>query len=210
MRRPRGDCALHAPMPLSPRAPPGVNDQLYVSRRLSFRDTARHNKTRRRSHSAGIRIVVEVSAAESRQPISDVHAGDIGRANRLFAEPQPSDRRSISLGILLVHVGEQPAALADHLQQPAAAVMIVLIAAQVIGQLVDPLGQNRNLDLGRAGVPVVNPVMPLIISVFCSLTNAIPALLPCRQGTRESAARSNCHSEPVYHHARNLDSEGNL
>ena len=49
----------------------------------------------------------------------------------------------------------QPAALADELEQPAAAVVVVLVRAQVLGEVADALGEQRDLDLGGTGVAVV-------------------------------------------------------
>jgi hypothetical protein len=79
-----------------------------------------------------------------------------GRA-RLFAKPQPSNRRSVSLRILAVHVRQQASALSYHLQQPAATVMIVLVAPKMIGQLIDSLGQNCDLNFRRTSVLFMDP-----------------------------------------------------
>ena len=58
--------------------------------------------------------------------------------------------------VLVAQIGEQPATATNQLQQPAPRVMIVLVRAQMIGQHVDPLGQQRDLNLRRAGVGLVD------------------------------------------------------
>lgn len=49
-------------------------------------------------------------------------------------------------------VVEQPAALTYELEQSAARVVILLVIAQVLGEVVDAIGQKRDLDLGGSGV----------------------------------------------------------
>src|SRR4051794_38569723 len=55
-----------------------------------------------------------------------------------------------------MHVAEEAAALADEHQQAAARVVVLLVVAQVLGQLVDALGEQGDLD---AGVPRVLGVL---------------------------------------------------
>jgi len=64
----------------------------------------------------------------------------------------------VSLRAPAVQVGEQPSALSDHAEQPAAAGVVVAGGAQVFGEVLDPLGQERDLDLRRTGVLVVTAV----------------------------------------------------
>src|SRR2546426_11700580 len=51
-------------------------------------------------------------------------------------------------------------ALADHLQEPALPVEILRVDPEVIGEAVDPLGEQRDLDRGRPRVVLVPPVLP--------------------------------------------------
>src|SRR5256712_14078606 len=64
----------------------------------------------------------------------------------------------VSLRASAVQVGEQPSALSDHAEQPAAACIVVAGGAQMFGEVLDALGQERDLDLRRAGVLVVTAV----------------------------------------------------
>ena len=57
--------------------------------------------------------------------------------------------------IVLLQIIEQLAAAACHLQEAAATVKVLAVGAQVLGQMIDASGEERNLDLGRTGVLVV-------------------------------------------------------
>ena len=50
---------------------------------------------------------------------------------------------------------KEPAAAADEHEQPAARVVVLRVRAQMLGELVDPLGEQRDLDTGAPGVVVV-------------------------------------------------------
>src|ERR1035437_4384603 len=63
--------------------------------------------------------------------------------------------RLIAVQIYVLQVFEQTAALADHHQQPAARTVILFVRLQMFGQMVDPLGQQRNLHVRRTRVLTV-------------------------------------------------------
>ena len=71
---------------------------------------------------------------------------------KLLAQTQLSDQGTITVDVLLLQIGQQIAAAADHLEQAAAAVVVMLVALQMLGQVVDARGEQRNLDLRRTGV----------------------------------------------------------
>ncbi|MEA2515731.1 MAG: hypothetical protein QOJ59_5220 [Thermomicrobiales bacterium] len=75
----------------------------------------------------------------------------------LLPETETSDRDAIPIHVLTAQVGKQSAPSTDHLQQPAPRVVVVPVCPQMIGQSVDALGQQRDLDLGRTGVGLVHP-----------------------------------------------------
>jgi hypothetical protein len=56
-----------------------------------------------------------------------------------------------------VKVSEQAPSLADHLEQPTPARTVVLRLAQVLGQMLDAFGEDRDLYLRRACVLLVLP-----------------------------------------------------
>lgn len=50
---------------------------------------------------------------------------------------------------------EQPPALANHHEQSPAGAVVFLELLQVIGEMIDPLREQRDLDIRRTGVPLV-------------------------------------------------------
>jgi len=77
----------------------------------------------------------------------------------LPSQPKACDHCAVSLHILPSQVVEQPAPLTHHHQEASAAVMIVFVLTQVLGQMVDTFGEQRDLHLGRTGVAVMLTVL---------------------------------------------------
>jgi hypothetical protein len=69
------------------------------------------------------------------------------------------DDGSVALDVSVGHVVEETAATADHHQQATTGVVVCLVLFQVIVQLVDAGSQDRNLDLGRTGVGLVEAML---------------------------------------------------
>lgn len=67
----------------------------------------------------------------------------------LLADAQLLNDGAIPFDILLHQVIEQIAAVTNHLQKAAAGMVVLLVYLQVFGQIVDSLGENGDLDLGR-------------------------------------------------------------
>src|SRR6267143_1108082 len=74
------------------------------------------------------------------------------------SQTESPDDFLVSLRASAVQVGEQPSALSDHAEQPATAGVVVAGGAQMFGEVLDPLGQERDLDLRRAGVLFITTV----------------------------------------------------
>jgi hypothetical protein len=68
-----------------------------------------------------------------------------------------------------LQVIEQPAALADHLQQAEARVVVVLMGAEMPRQLVDERRQQRDLDFGSPRIIGGFPVLlhDFLFLLFC-------------------------------------------
>src|SRR5207245_978782 len=79
----------------------------------------------------------------------------------LMAETQLVDELPIPFQVHALQVLQQAAALTDHSQEAALPVVVLGMRPEVIGQAVDPLGEQRDLDRGGARVPVVPPVLPV-------------------------------------------------
>src|SRR5215218_6853428 len=77
----------------------------------------------------------------------------------LVPEPQLLDDLAVSVDVRPLHVVEQAATGSDHLQQPSAAVMVLLVRPKVLGEVVDPLREKRDLDSCGSGVRLVCPVL---------------------------------------------------
>jgi hypothetical protein len=73
----------------------------------------------------------------------------------LLPESQLRDELAVALDVVPREVIELAATLADHHQQPAPRVVVLLVLAQMLGQVVDALGQKRDLHLRRARVALV-------------------------------------------------------
>src|SRR3972149_1585266 len=82
------------------------------------------------------------------------------RGRKTPEPPSPADPELFSQGpkplrTLLSEILQETAALADEHQQAPPGVVILHMQLEVIGQAVDALRQERDLDLRRAGVPFV-------------------------------------------------------
>ena len=65
----------------------------------------------------------------------------------LAAQTQLLDQGLVTPGVVTPEIIQQPSPLAHQLEQAATRVMILLVRLEVLGELVDPLGQDRDLDL---------------------------------------------------------------
>ena len=57
--------------------------------------------------------------------------------------------------VVALEIIEELAAAGGHLEEAAAAVEILAVGAEVLGQVIDASGQQGDLDFGRTGVLVV-------------------------------------------------------
>ena len=84
---------------------------------------------------------------------------EAGRTFASLAKPELRDQRQIAVAIRLAQVIEQRAALVDHHQQAAARMVVLRMALEMLGQVADALGQDRDLGLGGAGVAFLAGVL---------------------------------------------------
>src|SRR4029078_4455794 len=87
-------------------------------------------------------------------------------AERLAAQAELLDEGAIALEILALQVVQEAAAPSDELEQATTRVVVVLVRPEVLGQLVDALGQHRDLDLGRARVRLVLAELPDMLQLL--------------------------------------------
>ncbi len=84
-----------------------------------------------------------------------------------------ANERAVALEVAALKIVQEPAPAPDEHQQPAARVVVLAVRAQVLGELVDPLGQQRDLDLGLAGVHAVIAELRSISSCLRSLVSVM-------------------------------------
>ena len=78
-----------------------------------------------------------------------------GDLSQLLAQVQLGDQRTVALDVGLLEVLQQTTTLADHQQQTTVGVVVLLVVLQVLVQVVDAVGQQRDLHLGGTGVALM-------------------------------------------------------
>src|SRR5207247_10434823 len=101
------------------------------------------------------RIAKSSSLSSIFHPLSSLEFVAASVRKRLFSQTQLPDDLLVPRAVFAREVLEQAVALPDHLAQPAARRMILLVRLEVLGQLGDALRQQRDLHFRRAGVFVV-------------------------------------------------------
>src|SRR5215510_15221097 len=112
------------------------------------------------SHCAKHRLAA-LAAAQSR-PIVPCRC-DVGRSAGLTIGPLAADSQSLDNLLIAplvarLHMVEKPAAQAHHLEQATSRMIVVLVQLEMLGQAVDALRQQRDLDLGRTGIVLLRCV----------------------------------------------------
>ena len=69
------------------------------------------------------------------------------------------DDRAVTLDVVLCQIVQKIAAMTDHLKKTAAAVVVLVVCLQMLVQIVDAVGQNCDLNLGRTGVAFMGLVL---------------------------------------------------
>ena len=63
--------------------------------------------------------------------------------------------RLITVQVVVLQIFQQTPALADHHQQSAARTVILFVVLQMLGQMIDPLREQRDLHVRRPRVAIV-------------------------------------------------------
>ena len=72
----------------------------------------------------------------------------------LLTQTEAADQALVAVAIRLGQIVEELVALADHLEQTAARRVVVAVSLEVLRQLDDAAGEERDLHFGRARVIV--------------------------------------------------------
>src|SRR3954453_291807 len=75
------------------------------------------------------------------------------------AQAEPLDQRAVARDVGALQVLQEPAALAHQDEQTTTAVVVVLVLLEVLRQVPDARREHRDLDLGRARVPLARRVL---------------------------------------------------
>src|SRR5215212_1733903 len=78
---------------------------------------------------------------------------------RSATQAETIDDRAVALDFGLLQVVEKPTALAHEQQQATKAVMVVLVLLEVLGEMSDPVAQQRHLDFRGTGVALGRGVL---------------------------------------------------
>jgi hypothetical protein len=93
----------------------------------------------------------------------------------LVTEPQFLNQLAVSLDISPPQIVQQSATLAYHLQEAAATVVILAVFTEMIREVVDALGQDRDLNLGRPSVCLMGTVL---LNCRCFVESHFPKKIP--------------------------------
>src|SRR5699024_1653923 len=73
-------------------------------------------------------------------------------------QSERGDQRAVALDVDLAQVFQQPAALADQQQQASPGVVVLLVVLEMLGEPLDALREQRDLNFRGAGVALVRGV----------------------------------------------------
>lgn len=78
-----------------------------------------------------------------------------GRRFELFPQAEPGDDVVIAFRVFFADVLEQRRPCGDHFEQAASGRVVLAVALEVLGKLVDFFGQQSNLYVRRTGIALV-------------------------------------------------------
>src|SRR5687768_15256119 len=76
----------------------------------------------------------------------------------LAADAQTLDERLVAVLVDLLDVVEEAAPGLHHFQQPASRMVVLGVAFEVLGEVGDALGEDRDLHLGRTGIALLGGI----------------------------------------------------
>ena len=94
----------------------------------------------------------------------------LGRKNVLSTQTQTLDQSTVAVDVNALEVIKQTTTVTDHEQQTTTRVVIVLVLLEVLGQVGDALGEQRDLNLRGAGVALMGSVLSDDVLLFFSAT----------------------------------------
>lgn len=87
----------------------------------------------------------------------------------LLSQAETGDGQPVSLNVLVAEVRQEPPSPPDQLKKAASRVMIMPMRPEVVGEAIDPFGQEGDLDLRRPRIGVVDPEIGDDVVFLCPL-----------------------------------------
>jgi hypothetical protein len=82
----------------------------------------------------------------------DCAAVQLDVADALLADPERLDYGAIAVDVFGLQIVQETPALADQHQEATTRVMILHVGLEVLGEVRDPFGKERDLDFGGTGI----------------------------------------------------------
>ena len=77
---------------------------------------------------------------------------------RLLSQTELFNDSAVALDVSLLEIAEKVSSVSDHLLETSAAVVVLVVSLEVLGEVLDAAGKKRDLHLGRTGVALVGLV----------------------------------------------------
>ena len=77
----------------------------------------------------------------------------------LVPQSQFLDELPVSVDVRALHVVEEATASSDHLEEATTAVVVLFVGAEMVVQIVDAIGEDRDLNAGGTAVRLVRAVL---------------------------------------------------
>ena len=77
----------------------------------------------------------------------------------LFSQSEFCDNRAVALDVNLLEIAEKVSSVADHLLQTTAAVEVLLVGLQMLGEVDDAGSEDRDLNLGGTRIAFMNSIL---------------------------------------------------
>ena len=108
-----------------------------------------------------------------------------GRTSKLFLEVKFLYNRIIALLVVTFEVFKVSTTVRNHLEEPTAGVLIVVMLLEVGGKLVNTLGKEGNLHFRRAAIRLVDPdfLHNLLLFSLCQHIVTVAQLRPFCKGS---------------------------
>src|SRR5690606_11778971 len=102
---------------------------------------------------------IEDEAIRRSSPGDQKEAGSRGADLELLTQVQRRDHAPVALDVRFLQVVEQPPPLPHELEQPAARVVVLLVDFEMLGQILDALTEQSDLNLRRTGVGLMQAIL---------------------------------------------------